>query len=193
MSTLDNPQETTGQGGSASPIIWRYGLLTGLVLILLGLVFYLTGLQSFDQPQSSNSWIITIVNLVVLFGGLYLAIQQHRDQNLGGYITFGKGFTVGLLTSLVVAVVTAIWTIVFFTVVEPNATQMILEASKDQMANEQGMSNEQIEQAMTWVSWMTSPSMLTVFALLGTVFQGLILSLIAGGVLSKRPPEGAGV
>jgi len=193
MSTLDNPQETTGQGGSASPIIWRYGLLTGLVLILLGLVFYLTGLQSFDQPQSSSSWIITIVNLVVLFGGLYLAIQQHRDQNLGGYITFGKGFTVGLLTSLVVAVVSAIWTIVFFTLVEPNATEMILEASKDQMANEQGMSDEQIEQAMTWVSWMTSPSMMTVFALLGTVFQGLILSLIAGGVLAKRPPESAGL
>lgn len=193
MSTLDNPQETTGQGGSASPIIWRYGLLTGLVLILLGLVFYLTGLQSFDQPQSSSSWIITIVNLVVLFGGLYLAIQQHRDQNLGGYITFGKGFTVGLLTSLVVAVVSAIWTIVFFTLVEPNATEMILEASKDQMANEQGMSDEQIEQAMTWASWMTSPSMMTVFALLGTVFQGLILSLIAGGVLAKRPPESAGL
>jgi hypothetical protein len=65
---------------------------------------------------------------------------------------------------------------------------MMFETARDQMAEQQGMSEEQIEQAMQLTSWMMSPVALTFLAAIGTLIMGIIFDLIIAAIMQRKPP-----
>lgn len=190
MSTLDNPHSTVDpKGVSPWPTGSRYGLIAALVLIVLGLAVHLAGMVDYSNQNSAGNWVMNLVNWGVMIGAMVMAINHHRDKELGGYIKFGRAFTIGFIVSLIIAVISAIWTVVFFTMIEPDLINTILEASRDRMIEQQGMSEEQVEQSMPMVKMFVSPGAMAAFAGLGTLFFGLVFSLIVAAVLKKNPPE----
>ena len=68
----------------------------------------------------------------------------------------------------------------------PDLLDIILEASRDQMIEQQGLSGEDLDNAMGFVSWMFTPTMMTLFATFGTLVFGAILSVIVGLVMKKE-------
>lgn len=189
MSTLDStqliePMEPTNT--SARAIGVRYGGIASLILILIGLGAYVSGMNDYSNQNSATSWIMNLLTWGVMAGALILAMKNYRDQT-GGYMTFGKGFTVGLWASLVMAVVTAVWTYIFFTLIAPDLMDTILEATREKML-EGGQSEEQVDQAMEYTKAFMSPVSFTFFAGLFTFITGLLISLIAAAVTQRKPP-----
>ncbi len=181
MNTLDvNPV-------SPRPTGIRYGLIASLASIALGLIGSTAGLIDYTNQNSSGNWIISLVGYAIIIGALVLAMQKHRSD-LGGYMTFGQGFMVGLWVTIITAVISLIWTYVNFAFIEKDALDTIMESSRDQMIN-QGMSQEQVDQAMQYSGWMMNPTMMAVFAGVGGVFGGLILSLIIAAIMQRKPKE----
>jgi hypothetical protein len=167
-----------------------YGLYGALVLIVIGLIGQLTGLVDPSQPNGgSGSMIINILNAVVTAGALVMAVKKHRDEDLEGYIAFGKAFGLGMLTVVVIAVISAVWTFVYISFIDPEMIDVMKEAARGQMES-QGMSGEQLEQAMAMNAKFMNPAMITVFALLGSMFFGLIISLVVAAVMKKQPSQG---
>ena len=187
MSTLDNPIMENGDVKPGS-IALRYGLIGGLVLIAIGLVMQLSGLVDPTDLDKPTNKIANILNYVIFAALAVLAIKAYRDAN-GGFVTFGKAFTVGILTMLVVAAITLVWSYVYFALIEPDLLEGIQDAAKEQMIDQRGMSEEDADQAMGMMSWMWNPVMMSVMAALGTVFAGLIISLIVAAIMKKNPPE----
>lgn len=186
MSTLDS-MDTRPLPEEVSP--WptgsRYGLLAGLVLIVLSLGLYLGGLIDYTGQDTTSSVVSNIVNWGTIIVAVYLAVKQHRDEELGGLITFGRSFYVGFIVSLVIGVLSAIWSYVFFVFVDPELISTILEVSKEQMIDQQGMSASDAEDTMGMISWMFTPAMFAVFGLVGSLFSGVIISLIVGAVMKR--------
>jgi small-conductance mechanosensitive channel len=190
MSTFDHQINDTPKPPYRNTAI-TYGALTGLVSIVIGLVSYLAGLSDPSKQQGALGWINQLLSYGIMISGLVLAVRKHRDQELGGYITFGRAFGVGFLTMLVLGLVTAIWTYVFFNFIATDMLELIQQASIDRMVEKQGMSVDQAEAAMNnpVTKSMMNPVAFTGFAFVGILFIGAIFALIVAAIMRKSPPE----
>jgi hypothetical protein len=187
MSTLDNPNETIDpKEVSPWPTGSRHGLLAGLVLIVVGLIIHMTGMVDYTGQNTGGNWISNIATWGVMIAAIVLAVRQHRDQDLGGYITFGRSFYTGFIVSLLIALTSAIWGYIFFAFVEPGLIDTMMEVSREQMIEQQGMSESDADQAMSYMTWMMNPAMLSVFAAVGSLIAGTIFSLIIGAIMKRE-------
>lgn len=187
MSTLDNPNETVDPNDvSPWPTGSRHGLLAGLVLIVVGLIIHMAGLVDYTGQSSSGSWISNIATWGVMVAAIVMAVRQHRDQELGGFITFGRSFYTGFIVSLLIGLISAIWGYVFFAFVEPGLIDTMMEVSREQMIDQQGMSESDADQAMSYMTWMMNPAALSMFAAVGSLVAGMIFSLIIGAVMKRE-------
>lgn len=192
MSTLDNPNDFIDpKTVSPWPAAGRIGLLAALVLVVLGLVVHLTGMVDYTDQGGASNWIVNILNWGITIGAIVLAVRQHRDEELGGFIAFGRSFNVGFIVSLVIAVVTMVWGYIFFAFVEPGLMEEILEASREQMIEKQGLSEEQAEQGLKMMGWMFTPTMMSVMGGIFSLVAGIIFSLIVGAIMKKEHPATA--
>jgi hypothetical protein len=180
---LDNPM-----GGSidapARPTGIKYGLILGVISIVLGLVYYLLGWM---DPQSMGSKFTSIFSFAITIAVLVMAIRHHRDSLQGGYIAFGKCVGIGLWVGLIAGIIGLVWSLVFFNFIVPD----YFVSMKDMLVDTyeaQGLSDEQIEMAMKYVGWMMSPTSMAIMALIGSIFTALIFSLIVGAFMKKDPP-----
>lgn len=186
MSTLDNIDERPRpEEVSPWPTGSRYGLLAGLVLIVISLGLHLAGAVDYTGQDSSSSWITNILNWGVIIVTIILAVRQHRDKELGGMISFGRSFYVGFIVSLLIGLVSAVWGYIFFAFIEPDLIDTMLEVAKEQMMDQQGMSASDAEQGMEMMSWMFTPGMFAVFGLIGSVIAGVIFSLIISPFMKR--------
>jgi ammonia channel protein AmtB len=167
---LDARELTSEKEIPYAPVVWRYGLILAGISIAFMLIQTLTGMQW-------TSW----VSFIVLIGGLVYALREHRDKDLGGYVSFGRAFAVTTLVGLLSSTVGGIFNYVYINFINPNAADAALEQAREQY-EKLGMAEEQIDQSMEMAkSMMTSPTgfLLTmVAALIFTAIITLIISLI---------------
>lgn len=153
-----------------------YGLVTGLALVVLGLILHVT-------KMSMQSWAQWLSSLGLLIG-LILNARAYSKANEAD-ITFGNAFSSGFKMTLIVAVISTVWIVIAFSIF-PEMKEMILEKSANDMAA-RGMSDEDVQQGMKMTEKFTSVPIMAAFGFLGTVFMGTIFSLIAGAVAKKNP------
>ena len=189
MSTLDNPNDYIDPSKvSPWPTGSRYGLLAGLVLVVFALVVDLAGLVDYTAQGGGSNWIVNIINWGITVAAIVLAVRQHRDEELGGFISFGRSFNVGFIVSLIIAVITLVWAYVFFSFIEPGLIEEIVAASREQMIEQQGMSEEQAEQGLNMMSWMFTPVMMSVMGGIFSLIAGILFSLVVGAIMKKVHP-----
>lgn len=187
MNTLDNPNMIDPATVPYAKKGFNQGLIGGLVLIVLNLIFSVTGLVN---PGETNAmtWISTLLTWGVVGYFIYAAATKHRDEDLGGYITFGRAFAVGFMAVLAMALVSAVWMYIYTAFIDTSFFDTIRQASMDQMMNQQGLSAEEAERALGMMDFMWNPGMMTIMAMVGTLFAGLIIDLIVSAVVKRDNP-----
>lgn len=98
----------------------NYGLILGILLIVLTTVVY-----SIDLSLFTSSW-IGILNIVIitLFG--VLATIKNKT-NLDGFINFKSAFTSFFITVVLGAFISTVFSIILFNYVDPEAKAVITE------------------------------------------------------------------
>ena len=81
------------------------------------------------------------------------------------------------------------YTYVYFTVIDPGMLEAMLEASRDQMIEKRGLSEEDADQAMAMTSFMFTPGMMALIGTLGSALFGAIFALIVAAIMKRTPPE----
>jgi hypothetical protein len=160
------------------PIALRYGLLTALALFFAGLLLQFTGIV--DPVVQKGSAISTMISIAVLFGGMYLALKEYKNEN-GNRLTFGKGLNVGILTSVVIALAMIVLTYLQVAFINTDIMDQIFEMQIAQM-EDRGMDDAAIEQAMSVMGFMRSPWFIAVAAGFGQFIFGFIMALIAAAI-----------
>src|SRR5215212_2580724 len=96
--------------------ILRYGLLSGVVMIVLFVLEFLIFRNAPDYDvQEVFGWAAMIISLVFVFFG----IKHIRDKENGGRLTFGQGMKAGILIVLIASLALAIYNFVYVTVINP--------------------------------------------------------------------------
>jgi hypothetical protein len=172
METNATPVSTTSVG-------MRYGLLTGLVSIIISFALFATHME--QSP-------LRFVTFLVLVGGMVMAMRQYKENN-HGFMSFGQGVGIGTILSAVVGALSAIFTYVYMNVIDPEVVGRMMEKARADMEARGGMSDEQIDQGMAMAGKFMNGPIMIVGVLLGTILIGLVLSLLVSAFIKHSKPE----
>ncbi|MEZ4920485.1 MAG: DUF4199 domain-containing protein [Saprospiraceae bacterium] len=181
-------QETPDSGNvSPRPVSQKYGLMWGGASILLSLAGYLSGMDP-QLPDTSLSVkvVFGLVGFAIPIWAIVSAVKEHRDQELGGYISVGRGLGVGTLTGLFAGLVGAVWMLIFNYLIAPDYINVLLDAQSSQF--EFRNVEEQIEMALSFSSMMYSPPVQAISQVIGSVLFGLIIGLIVALIMKRDRP-----
>ncbi len=168
---------------STKPSVLSVGLKFGAILGLASIVIHLVQVAIGANPMD-NSWVNNIINLVLVVGVVVFAHKAFKE-NGDGYMSYGQGLGLAMVVVLVSLVISAIWMLIYFNIIDTSAFDAIWEKAAADM-EAKGQSDEQIEMAMTW-----GRKLFWVFFLAGSLFWGLIIGLIVTIFTQKKAPEQA--
>jgi hypothetical protein len=169
----------TSAAPTTTSIGLRYGLLTGLLSIIISFLLNVTQLE-----QSPAKWL----TLVVLVVGIILAQKAFRQAN-AGFMSYGQGLGLGMMLAAVSSVLSAVFSYLYVMLIDPEMPTRILEKGRADLEARGNLSDAQIDQAMHWTTMLVQGPALAGIALVGGVFMGLIVSLITAAVLKNPKPE----
>ena len=165
---------------SSKKIIINYGLLLGIISVVLGVVMYIT--NSHIDPH----WIFSVVGTIILIGIITYGIKAFKASN-NGYLTLMQALKVGVGIALIGGIMGAIWSFTLTNVIEPDYTQQVLEVQREKIMEQYpDFSEEQIDQSMTIAEKFSSPFVSLALSIIASLFFGFIISLIAGLVMQKK-------
>jgi hypothetical protein len=132
--------------------------------------------------------------MLLAFVFIFIAIKSYRDNELGGYIKFGKAFVVGLWVAIIGSLFyTFTWAIIvkkFY----PNVMEVYYARHLDQM-RAAGKSSAEILKAAKETEWMRSAYDswigLLGFTIIEVLPVGLLVALIAAAILKRKPAVAA--
>jgi hypothetical protein len=169
----------------------KWALFIFLVNAVLMLVGYLTMDENSMKPgEGGLGQALYYLGMVVGLVFLFLGIREKKMSDPSEF-TFGKGFTEGLLISVLAGLFIGLFSYLFYTLVAPEVIDMIRESSYAAM-EEQGTSAEQIEQARPMMDFFISPAGFFVTMLIMYTIGGLVLSLIMSAIVNAMGPKSGG-
>jgi len=120
-----------------------------------------------------------------------LAIKAFKTAN-AGFLSLGEALKVGIGAAVIGGIIAAIWSFVLMNYIEPDYMNQMMEVQREKMIEMQPeMTEAQLDATAEMTSKFSSPIMVVAFSLIGNLFFGLIISLIAGLIMkNKNPMEG---
>lgn len=187
MNTQEDPRLVDPTTVPYARPAFTQGAIAALILIAVGLIFNLTGMV---QPGENSGmvWIANLLNWGIMGYFMYAAAIKHRDQDLGGYISFGRAFAVGAMVLLAIVLITVVWSYIYFALIDPDIFTTIRDASLEQMVEQRGMSEEDAEAALDTMSFMWTPGGMSIMAGIGVTVAGLIIDAIIAAVVKRNNP-----
>lgn len=147
----------------------RYGVMLGLISVAYFLVLIISGV---DTNQGWGRW-----SNLILSGALLFFAHQYFKENGDGWMTYGQGIGVGFYTGLISSLIMSVFLFVFMQFIDTDFSQQLADMQRQAM-EDQGMSDDQVDQAMKMVAKFTTPGWMFVFGLGGGTVGMVILALI---------------
>jgi hypothetical protein len=157
----------------------RYGLLTGLVSIIISFAIY-----ALELDQNS---VMRFLTMAVLVGGVALAMRSFKEQN-SGFMDYGQGLSIGTAVSGIVGLLSGAFIYLYTTIIDPSVITRMVDKARVDMETK-GMSDAQIDQAMAWSAKFTTGPFMFGFTVLFTLFLGLLISLLVAAFVKNPRPE----
>ncbi|MDC8000444.1 DUF4199 domain-containing protein [Aequorivita todarodis] len=171
------------QTTSLKKIALNYGVLLALLSIALQVISYVLDVH-IDRP-----WWLTVLQLLISVSVIVYGIKAFKTEN-SGFLTLSQALKAGLAISLVAGIIAVIFNFIFMNYIDPDFIQKTLDFSREQMLEKNpDMTQEQIDMAMSMSAKFMSPWIMSAFAIIATLFFGFIISLFAGLIMKKNPPQ----
>lgn len=166
--------------------VLTFGIISGLVIsVLMGTTTVFAERIGFDRAV-----IVGYTTMLISFLFVFFGIRSYRDNVGGGFISFGRAFTVGILITLITCVFyVGIWEILYFTVLhdfpEKYANYMI-EKARASGANSAQLA-QQMEQMKQMKALLDNPVLAPAVIFISEPLPvGLMMTLISAVILRKR-------
>lgn len=163
---------------TSKKIILNYGLILSFIIIIVHAIIYASG------RLLELNWLNSAVGILGTLVIIILALHKYKQLN-NGYLGFGDALKTGLGISMICAIITIAYTLLFMNVIDPNIQVEAMEAQREAMID-QGMSDEQIESSIEIAKRFQSPFIIAAISFVFYAFIGFVFSAIAGAVMKKE-------
>lgn len=162
--------------------ILSYGLLLGVLSIVLGVILYAT--NAYLKP----SFIFSIIGFLILITCITLGIKAFKKDN-NGYLSLSDALKIGLGIALIGGIIGALWILILTKVLEPDYANQMAEVQRQTMAEKfPNMTESQMNDALEMSAKFTSSWITMAFSLIGNLFFGFLIALVAGLVMKNKNP-----
>jgi len=158
----------------------RYGVILGLVFIVMGMIF------QFLNLDIETLQIVGNINYVFLAIGITFAHKAFKNGG-DGFLTIGQGLGIGTLISLIAGAMSGIFTYIYLKFIDDSMLTRIRDLQIEKM-EEQSFDDETIETAMAMTDKFMNAEMMPVWSIIGMLFFGFIISLIISLFTKKSNP-----
>lgn len=145
--------------------IWKWGIISGGVMVLAFLSYWLVNGGEFDPEKYRMGEIVGYTTMIISMLGVYFGIRSYRDKVLGGEITFSKALGKGALISLVASVIFGIYSVLLFEFMMTSDNKISLMRSG---LERQGLPAEKVEAQLAQQMEMMD-------SFVGSIFNGLLM------------------
>jgi len=164
-----------------------YGFLIALANAIVTLVMYFAGFHDSPEKMMSARWLGFVIVLAIGGVGLWFAMRDKRAQAPAtaewGY---GSALGVGTLTALFAAVFGAVFTYIYFAIINPNMSEILVQTQLTAM-QAKNVPQARIDAAEPVMRKMMSPVGVTCIGLLQAFIIGFIEALLVAIAFRKRP------
>jgi hypothetical protein len=154
---------------------------TKWALIYLATAIVLTYAFEFLNVDQTSS--VKYLSYIPFFGFLFLTQKEFRDQ-IGGFMTFGQGFSAGFRYSVFAGLLIGIFTYIYFAILSPQVYEKLLETIQTGM-EQKNMSEDQVEKAMGFYKGSWGLVIMGFGAAIGMTVFGTVVSLIGAAIFKK--------
>ena len=161
----------------------RFGSIAGLLCIVLFVVLRLMEVNPLVESR--------IVDLVLIPIFLYFGLKDFRDYRNDGIMHYWQGMTVGVITYLLMALISSVWIMIFLELIDPSLLSQyisdrvaLIEGSKQQIAEQMG--EQTYLDAKSEIYRITTLD-LAIDDFLKKSIIGLMLTIMISVILRKRP------
>ncbi|HTS37529.1 MAG TPA: DUF4199 domain-containing protein [Candidatus Solibacter sp.] len=163
-----------------------FGLISGAIsAILVSITVPFADRIGFDKAEYLGDTVIVLSMLMVFFG-----VRSYRDNVGNGYITFGKGFAIGILITVISCVCYAImWDILYFFFLPDHLNKYAAYMVEKLKASGQSPAAIQIqlERLKKYKALYDNPFISTALAFIEPFPVGLLITLFTAAVLRRKP------
>jgi hypothetical protein len=176
MSQLDQlaPHQTASIGRPSL----EYAVILSFIAIAIMLLTYYLNIDPNGTAIKSLNWVASI-------GGVLWFVWHFKNKHNRNCLSFGTGIKLSALTGLLTGLVTGIGMYLFMTFIATDYQERILTSAVKGM-REQGMDDAQIQMGMKYSEMFTSPLILGVFVIVGTLFTYTLVGLVASAIMKKE-------
>jgi hypothetical protein len=166
-------------------IVLTFGLIAGAILSAMMLVT----LSLADRIGFDRGAVIGYTTMVIAFLMVFFGVRSYRDDVAGGSIGFGRALKVGLLITLVASVCyVATWELVYYRLAPDFSDKYAAYAVEK--AKKSGASEAEIaatrKEMDEFKALYRNPLVNVALTLLEPLPVGLVFTLVAAGVLSRK-------
>jgi hypothetical protein len=155
-----------------------------ILLTLILIVIDLIGGFAHLRFEGWFRWISTIVMAIAI---IVFCIQFAKQQTEG--VTYGKVFGYGFKIALLVSVFVVVYSLVSINFIFPEYIDQVLLKTRTDLQAKGGMSDEQIDQAVSMTKKFMTPIPMSIFIFLATLFFGTIAALLGAAFAKKSEPN----
>ena len=171
----------------AKKIMLQNGILLGLVTILISVIGYVSGITL--SGDSILQLLISVLGFAAIIVFIVLGIKKYRAGN-GGFISLSQAIKIGLGVAVIGGVIAALYNVVFVEYIDPDFTEKILLLQKEKMLEaDPNLTQQQLDAGIGMARKFSTPWMQFAFSIIGSLFFGFIITLIAGLVMRKEEPQ----
>ena len=168
-----------------------FGTISGVIIsTFMGVSMAILSCSSGDKDGGSGSMIIGFSAMVVAFSFIFVSIKNYRDKQNGGNITFGKGFLLGFMISLIASTLYVITWAVEFHFFMPDFIDKY-SAMQVKQAQESGMSGAALDEALksiesTSYNYKNNPFFFAMYTYMEILPVGILITLISALILKRK-------
>ena len=166
---------------NSKSIILNNGLYLGLIGIICHLALYATG------SLLELNWVNSIISLIAMIVFIVMGIKTYKLNN-GGFISWGQGVKIGMGITMISAVITVLYIMIFMNFIEPDFQQQALEFQK-QAWIDGGLTDEQVEASIAMTEKFQTPAISAAMMLAFSAFIGFVFSAIIAAIMKKSEEE----
>lgn len=164
----------------------NYALIISVVMIIVGLIFYLAG-----HPTAN---IKVYLEYAIIIAGLSYAAIVFRNEYSGGFITYGQSLGFIVVTGLITGVILGIWTYIYLGILAPEVMEIIREETIENAYAaayrfNPNISDAEIDAMIDIQLRLQRPGFLAFMNLIGYTFQALIFGLIISIFIKRKNPD----
>lgn len=173
-------------------VVLKFGLIAGAIVsiaLLVGIKF-MTGPDG--KADMDGGAIFGYTSMIVALSLIFFGIRSYRDSELGGEISFGKAFKIGLLITIVASVMYVItWMVYYHTssMTDEFGEQYnthLLETMREQGKSEAEISQKIADNEAFMKVYDANPIVMFGVTLLEIFPVGLVITLLSSFILKKR-------